>query len=143
MRSGVLALLLLVPFTALGQSSAARVVSPEFGRVEQATPQWTACSHLAPAISKACVSSQAASRNSIPSAFSFDSARPSYGFLAQSDPQPLFPPSLPSPKAKGEPIPTQWPNAKLEPIPTQWPHLSLTPIRSPRDSHAELQPAEK
>ena len=34
----------------------------------------------------------------------------------------------PSPKAKLEPIPTQWPNAKIELIPTTWPDVTVQPV---------------
>lgn len=50
--------------------------------------------------------------------------------LAMNDSSIFRVPADRQPKAKAEPIPTQWPNAKVEQIPTQWPGIKLQPVDS-------------
>jgi hypothetical protein len=129
MRPGVVGLFLCIPLAALCQPVPPRAAAPQtVGNGQQATPPWTACSHLAPAVSMNCVAPQVEPGNVAQSAFSLTPAQASRVLEAQNYPILLQPPSSPLPNAKGEPIPTQWPKARIEQIPTTWPHLQSQQI---------------
>jgi hypothetical protein len=143
MRSGFLALLFCVPAAAMCQSTVPGAGASESPNGRQALPPWTACNHLAAAISAECVSPQFDLSNRAYSGLSSKAVQPASGLLPQNNASTLLLEPPPRGAGKSEPIPTQWPQAKPEKIPTQWPQLSMMPIHSASDALATVELAPR